>query len=198
MEENSDIKKKQGEFIASVNKLNAKFGTVQSNIKSRLLQTYCTSWYGCQLWELGSSGSCRMNTQWNKSIRRTLKLPYTTHCMLLPLVAGNGNFHSQQEIRVNNLYHTMYNSENSVVSQIAARACTNSCGTLGRNRIFLRNKYGMPRQGRFQLLHNEVARDDFCCAQQILELLCVRDGSSHVVGLDMQEIISMINYLCSC
>ena len=158
---------------------------------------YCTSWYGCPLWDLGSTGSCKMNTQWNKSIRRTLKRPYTTHRRLLPLVAGSGNFHNQHETRVNNLFNTMYNSGNCAVSQIAARACTNSLGTLGRNRIQLRLKYGMPRLGRFQILRKEASQDDVCCAQQIVELLCVRGGVSKVDGLGMQEVITLIDYLCT-
>ena len=38
MDENLDIKKKQGDFIAAVNKVNSQFATVPFHIKSRLLQ----------------------------------------------------------------------------------------------------------------------------------------------------------------
>ena len=44
-----NVMAKKGEFIRSVNRLNAQFHNVQADIRIRLLQTYCTSWYGCHL-----------------------------------------------------------------------------------------------------------------------------------------------------
>ena len=48
----ADIKRKKGSFITAVNKLNYVFKNVDSLTKVGLLQTYCTSWYGCQSWQL--------------------------------------------------------------------------------------------------------------------------------------------------
>ena len=50
--------------IAAVNQLNSVFSTVQSEVKLSLLQTYCTAWYGCQAWQLGTTLADKMNVQW--------------------------------------------------------------------------------------------------------------------------------------
>ena len=59
-----DIGKKRGDFIAAVNRLNSVFSTVQSEVKLSLLQTYCTAWYGCQAWQLGTTLADKMNVEW--------------------------------------------------------------------------------------------------------------------------------------
>ena len=74
-----DIRMKTGIFISQVNKLNNKFSFVSSNVKGRLLQTYCTSWCGCQNWGLKTKLTSRADTMWNKAVKRTLRIPYTTH-----------------------------------------------------------------------------------------------------------------------
>ena len=70
-----DVRHKQGDFIAATNKLITVFRTVPSNIKVRLFQSYCTAWYGCQSWDLGSPSANNMNVAWRKAVRRLLKLP---------------------------------------------------------------------------------------------------------------------------
>ena len=120
-----------------------------------------------------------------------------THCRLLPLLADNGNFHQQQELRVSNMYKAMKQSDNCIVSHVAARACTNATGTLGKNAIYLRLKYGVPQHGNFHFAHKDSTPDEIGCAQQIAELLGVRDGSCRLEGIDPQELTTMIHFLCT-
>ena len=80
-----DIMFKKGVFISQVNKLNNKFCDVTSSLRGKLFQTYCCSWYGCQTWEYGTDMSEFMQTEWNKAVRKILRLPYETHRNLLPL-----------------------------------------------------------------------------------------------------------------
>ena len=53
------------------------FSTVQSVIKLSSQQTYCTTWYGCEAWQLGITLSDEANVEW---------------CTAFQL-AGNENFH---------------------------------------------------------------------------------------------------------
>ena len=94
-----DINVKMGQFIANINKLNAQFANVSIKIKAHLLQSYCTSWYGCQTLVLDPPQTDKLNTEWNKAVRRILGLPYTTRTKLLPLLAGQNNFHWQHASR---------------------------------------------------------------------------------------------------
>ena len=84
--DDADIRAKRGEFIGSVNRLNAQFRVVPDQIRIRLLQTYCTAWYGCQTWLLNTTSVKGMNVEWKKAVRRTLNLPRTTRSKLVPLL----------------------------------------------------------------------------------------------------------------
>ena len=74
----ADIRVKKGEFIGSVNRLNVQFHVVPNDIRIRLLQTYCTSWYGCQTWLLNTNAVKGLNTEWKKAVRYTLHLSRMT------------------------------------------------------------------------------------------------------------------------
>ena len=123
--DDADIRAKRGEFIGSVNRLNALFRVVPDQIRIRLLQTYCTAWYGCQTWLLNTTSVKGMNIEWKKAVRRTLNLPRTTRSKLVPLLAGNHSFQEQHERRWGALYVRMMHSENILVQYMAQRSMYN-------------------------------------------------------------------------
>ena len=144
--DDADIRAKRGEFIGSVNRLNVQFRVVPDQIRIRLLQTYCTAWYGCQTWLLNTNHVKGMNIEWKKAVRRTLNLPRMTRSKLIPLLAGNSSFQEQHERRCGALYASMMQSDNMLVHYMARRARYNVLGTLGMNRVILRHKFGFPRE----------------------------------------------------
>ena len=145
--DDADIRAKRGEFIGSVNRLNVQFRVVPDQIRIRLLQTYCTAWYGCQTWLLNTNHVKGMTIiEWKKAMRRTLNLPRMTRSKLIPLLAGNCSFQEQHESRCGALYASMMQSDNMFVHYMARRAMYNVLGTLGMNRVILRHKFGVPRE----------------------------------------------------
>ena len=169
---NADVSAKKCVFISAVNRFNYIFRGVPSNIKVKLLQTYCTAWYGCQTWQLGTTAAGSMETQWKISVRRTLGLPPRPRSILLPGLAGNLSFSHQHQRRVSQLLNTMMSSTNSAVQYIAWRSATNTTGALGRNRAYLcihRNLSGDPALDGHDAEVN-------AWITQIHELLRVRDG----------------------
>ena len=113
--DSEDITFKIGAFISQVNSLNCKMSEVSGNVKGQLLQTYCCSWYGCQTWDLASKSACQMNTEWNKAVRRTLRVPYTTHTNLLPLLVKGKPFMTQHFSRVSKFVQSFVRSNNTSV-----------------------------------------------------------------------------------
>ena len=192
-----DIGRKQGDFIAAINRLNSVFSTIQSEVKLSLLQTYCTAWYGCQAWQLGTTLADKMNVEWRKAVRRTAGLPRQTRSALLPGLAGNENFHIQQERRFDNLFHTLLSSRNPVVSFIATKALHNTVGILGRNRAFLAVKYLNGRLTRDFLvpLQRTLGSGDAPRVEQIRDLIRARDGSGVVDNFQLEEIILVLDYV---
>jgi len=49
-------------------------------------RSYCTSFYGCELWRLSDIGVQDFCTAWRKSVRKIWKLPHRTRCYMLPLL----------------------------------------------------------------------------------------------------------------
>ena len=60
-----DIKSKIGNFIPSVNKLISNVHFVQSQVRFKSFQKYCTSFYGCTLWNLDGHEINEINEAWN-------------------------------------------------------------------------------------------------------------------------------------
>ena len=133
----ADIKLKKGSFIAAVNKLNYIFQSADSFTRIKLLQTYCTAWYGCQSWLLDSSDTNKLDIEWRKAVRRTLGFPARTRSALLPDLAGSRPFCQQHRSRVIKFLRTLKKCENKAVNFLYNRAQYNTTGPLGKNITYL-------------------------------------------------------------
>ena len=98
-----DISHRRGAFIGEVNNVLCYFITVNSHTKYRLFQSYCTSFYGCELWCLLDDEVQSLCTAWRKSIRKIWEQPYRTHSYLLPLLCCSLPLFDQLCIHVRSL-----------------------------------------------------------------------------------------------
>ena len=159
---------------------------VSGNVKGQLLQTYCCSWYGCQTWDLASKSACQMNTEWNKAVRRTLRVPYTTHTNLLPLLVKGKPFMTQHFSRVSKFVQYFVRSNNTSVVFIGALARNSSSGALGRNYTRCQNSACL------EIPDTDLLARSHC----IRELLDMGDGVIDIPGLDIDEVLTTINEIC--
>ena len=200
--DNKDINYQRGIYISAVNRLNSQFSMTPVNVKATLLQTYCSAWYGSQTWPLHSAAVGRFNTEWNKAVRRTLRLPYKTRTRLLPHLVGNDNFVTQIEKRWLRLFHSMLGSKNDKISYIAKKSVQNAIGVLGQNRIFLALKYNVRDICEIKNLPASCCGRDAADSelisrvQQIKELLSAREGHCTIDVLD-GETDFILEYLCT-
>ena len=82
----NDLKKSDSERILSsfykqFNLFRSKLGHIPSCIQARLLQTYCSSFYGSVLMSFKDTN--RLQVAWRKSLRQVWRIPYKTHCDIL-------------------------------------------------------------------------------------------------------------------
>ncbi len=134
-----DIKAKSGQLIAGANKLIVKFPGVSFQVKKKLFQAYCTSYYGSQSWQLTSIDNFAMT--WRKVIRRLFSLPWNTHCDLLPAILKQDNAMVSIEKRMCRYLHNCLNSDNELVSYVFKRAAMDYSGLIGQNMKYLMHKY---------------------------------------------------------
>ena len=164
MSDCNDATYKKHIYISSVNKLNCHFAFAPSATKAKLLQTYCSAWYGSQNWQLNTEAVRGFHTDWNKAVRRTLGLPAYARSRFLPHLANNQSFTAQIEYRWIQFYTCMLSSENEV-SCLARRSLENSIGCLGKNRIHICSKcdlvninacHGCPKSPSTRMIMLEV------------------------------------------
>ena len=70
LDDSPDIINRQCSFIGQVNSVLCFFGKLSSEVKIRLFRSYCTSFYGCKLWNLSCAQLADLCAKWRKSVRR--------------------------------------------------------------------------------------------------------------------------------
>lgn len=81
-----DILKRRNAFVQQVNDVLCYFWKLKSDAKWRLLQAYCMSMYGCELWLLSYDQLNDLRASWRKSLCRIWGLLCITHSYLLLLI----------------------------------------------------------------------------------------------------------------
>jgi hypothetical protein len=79
-----DILAKKLNFIGQAKKALYNFRTVDSVTKTKIFNTYCSSFYGAELWDLSHQDIEAVCIAWHMAIRRIWKIPRSTHSILLP------------------------------------------------------------------------------------------------------------------
>jgi len=64
------------------------FGKLTSAVKLKLLYAYCSSYYGCELWDMSNGCVNYVCVTWRKGLRRVCALPYNAHNELLPVLCN--------------------------------------------------------------------------------------------------------------
>ena len=83
-----DCRFKRSILIGNVNKFIGNYSTLKNCRKRRLFQSYCTSFYGSELWALSSKGLEVCCIAWHKGARRIFNMPYRTHSFLVGPLSG--------------------------------------------------------------------------------------------------------------
>ena len=176
-------------FFKSYHSFLSRFGTYNTTTKNRLFHQYCQSMYGSQLWLLTSPSVSKMCTQWRKSHRRILSVPYMTHCELLPLIADNFSIETRLDCKYIAFYKSIATSKNSTVNYVARSRLYNCSSTMGSNMNHLMHKYDISvddilvtskknmNNKCYQKWKEEINGQSIINAQIIRELIKVKEGN---------------------
>ena len=210
LDDGPDITKKLGDFIGQVNNLLCFFGKLSSDVKARLFRSYCTSYFGSELWDLSHCNVSNFCTAWRKSIRRVWNLPYRSHCFLLPLL--NQCFPIFDELCRRSLKFfqscLVHNSDlvRSVAQYSIAEGRNDSPG--GRNVLFVLRRYQCPPSFSVsnisvdQVVHTHVLKGyneaQLCVSKFLFELISIRDNVLRFpVDFYPFDIAALIEFVCT-
>lgn len=139
----SDIAQRRSKFIGQVNNVLCWFGKLDCSTKTRLLKSYCSDFYGCELWDLSDIAVQSLCTSWRCALRRVWKLPYNCHKFILHVLSGSMPLMDAFCKRFYNFVCTCINSENVIVKHVVRQGIFHSRmpSCVGRNMQFLRERY---------------------------------------------------------
>ena len=83
-----DIGIKRGRYIGKINSILQEFHFASTEVMVKLLNTYTTSFYGSQLWDLYSDSCEKLYKSWNVSMRNVFNLDRRSHRYLLESFTG--------------------------------------------------------------------------------------------------------------
>ena len=117
----------------NVNFILANFKNCSYDVKFKLFNSYCTSFYGCPLWNLSCKYMSRFFIAWRKSVRRLFDLPYRTHCELLPIIADCQHIETQLLCRLSKFVSKSLSSHNDYLSLLMSIATNGSRSILSNS-----------------------------------------------------------------
>ena len=205
----SDIMKTVNKFIRKANSVISDFKMLYSDHRLQMIMTYCTSFYGCQLW-CKSLGCLRnLYCAYRNVIRKTLRIPSRTHNNLIPLLTGKLPLQEQINKRVLSFMYKCFHSHNiyvKSVSKMSVQSPVSYYGSYVRELLYKYNLFYYVLCCENQLSHIKSAvykcqgiphdTDVIANAGMINELIDMRDGLTISV-LSKDEIVFLLEYLCT-
>ena len=85
----SNILKRHHSLCGQLNNVICYFSNRDSVVKQSFMNAYCSSLYGCELWELNQPGVQNVCTVWKMGIRWIWGLTYDSHSNLLPILSDS-------------------------------------------------------------------------------------------------------------
>jgi hypothetical protein len=215
-----DISDKRLSFVCQANSVVCFFGKLSCITKLRLFSSYCSSFFGCELWDLGDQSVVQICIEWRKAIRRIWNVSHMTHSYLLPLISQclppldlfcsrfltflfDCLSHSSHLIRSVAYYGVHFGRMNSPIGR-NAMYCLHRYSLdypslfTGGNSISVKNNIKMHIAG---FCGRQLSESQTDVASHLRELLLLRDdvlefSSDNDFFLSKECIGDMINYLC--
>ena len=142
-------------------------------VKYKLFTSFCTSFYGCPLWDATCKQISRFYTSWRKSVRKLFDLPYRTHCNLLPIIADCQPVEDQILCRTAKCIYDALSSQNTYLNllmNIVTRGSRSAVSKtynyilckckLSRNMFYNTNTFSCVRS---KIMNSCIAEDEVLC-----------------------------------
>ena len=185
-----DIKR---DFIGKFNSVLSDFSCINSHLKQQLVERYCYSFYGSHFCDFRSKHMNKLNVAWRKSVRKTWKVPYKTHCCLIPFIADCVPVDTLLHQRYYKFFVTNLGNQNCTVSFIFQNSM-HLHSRLGRNYSYIMQKYRSK-----DILTSWIEN---CCSTSIRqgcmirEVVDLRDSLNNSI-LSQEECKVLLEHLCT-
>ena len=115
-DDSDDLFAKKTSLIGQVNRIICTFRNANCSTKIKLVKSYCTNFYGAEIWDLSHRDMESIGMAWRKGIRRIWQLPYTTDSVLIPGLCDTLPLIDLFYKRMLNFIYKCLNSQSSLVN----------------------------------------------------------------------------------
>ena len=138
-----DCRFKKSILIGNVNTFIGNYSTLKNCSKRKLFQSYCTSFYGSELWSLSSKGLEECCIAWRRGARRIFNMSYQTHSFLVGPLSGQRSIEEVLSRKSLKFVYSVMNSNNSIVAHIGQLIRQSAKSPIGGNVACFRYKCGI-------------------------------------------------------
>jgi hypothetical protein len=207
LDDTADITRRRNSFIGQTNNLLCQFSTLDSLTINRLFTSFCSSHYGCELWNLLCPTIDDYYVTWRIALRRVWRIPQNSHRRLIPLLANCLPLSYVICQRFIRFVLSCLNSDSRLVSSVVRHGLfyARMSSIIGKNIHYCANVFGFSTDNlNSGLISSDIIEKhyvsslsslDVNCAGRIFELILVRDGYLVLNGWTLQDINSMIDIL---
>ena len=202
----SDILSKRGQFVAKVNSLLQEFHFVETSILFKLINSYATSFYGSLLWNLQSKNCEKLFNAWSVAVRNVMKVDRKTHRHLIESLSGYPHIKTVLYARYVKFYQSMINSPKFSIRFLARLFEKDKRSVLGKTlrhtldvcNLNSRNiDHLTPSLVKRKMEYVRTPAGHEWVADMAQELINVRDSKIEVHGFMTDEIIDMLDFVCT-
>ena len=207
--DSADINSRRNHLVGQINNVLCYFRNLDSVTKVRLLKAYCSSYYGCELWDFWDKEVESFCKAWRHGQRAVWKLPYNTHSRYLPIVCNSIPIMDELCRRFLSFLHKCSVSQNKLVNFVIRFGVLfgGMFSGCGRNALFCSSRYSVDSVDflrnnlSFCFIKEKCAADisatDMSNVLLLLELLFIRDGIFSVDAISHDNIIDCISTVCA-
>ena len=181
------------EMYKRTNCLISLFGFCDFEVKYRLFKSHVMTLYGSALWDYSHRSFIRFNTAWRNCIRKLFRLPFRTHCILLPSICRDEQSDIQVFKRFARFFKSCMNSESKRVS-ISVELTLLGGTSASRNLMKVCDLFGCTIDNL--PVKKETFEEMEPTGPVIRDLLRMRDRRDFSI-LQKTEIEQLINVLCT-
>ena len=117
-----DITHRHDSTVRQINDVLCYFGKLDFSVKLNLLYSFCSSFYGCELWNLRCDKLDRIYVSWRRALKNIWKLPMNTHTNIVYALCGRRTVETEIMLRTLHFSLRCINSDNNIVRYIARHA----------------------------------------------------------------------------
>ena len=208
--DDDDILTRRNSFIGQTNSFLCNFSMLDPQTKNLLFKQYCSSHYGCVLWDLTNSKLEDYCIAWRKGVRKIWSLPYDSSRLNVSLISDSLPLFDEICRRTMNFVYTCLNSDSEMIRSVVLNGVNGSrlSSPIGRNAVFCALRYNIPLRNigatkissnvLFEQFKSDVSTDQFVLANVLREAILIRDGvlSLHDSRFHRDDFVYFINECC--